>query len=242
MAVNYTDQVIQPRNTRISYTLTQAPDAPITICNKPVSLKIRPVPTTTSLSRLNSALFNPALDAAGNIASPSNLKGVWRERRRSFGVNTSPEIVALKKLATTSLLTFVFHNHPFHLEAAWAGIVSNGGMARSPPDQFLHPHFPSAPNVLTQRPVLPPIQIQKSNSSKAEGFSVASNGILKNHKLSLPANGRLNFSSTIKNVSSVFILCKLPISKITDVSTSTSSQQRKNIAETFEKTLRSRLN
>lgn len=62
VAVNYTDQVLQPRNTCVTYMLETLPTGPMTLCNKTVPLKIRPVVTNTSLSRLNSSIFNPNIE------------------------------------------------------------------------------------------------------------------------------------------------------------------------------------
>ncbi|KAI1720005.1 protein tyrosine kinase domain-containing protein [Ditylenchus destructor] len=83
LAVTYTDQVIQPRNTRINLRI-EDPSHPQTLCTKAISLKIRPVATDTSLSRISSSLFNNSVDKS---PPPTNLQGVWRSRRRSFGAS-----------------------------------------------------------------------------------------------------------------------------------------------------------
>ena len=84
-AITYTDQVIKPRNTCIKAEIADF-SKPQTVHNRVVMLKIRPIPTTTSLSRISSALFNNSIQPS----SSSNLQGIWRRRRSSFGQDNSP--------------------------------------------------------------------------------------------------------------------------------------------------------
>jgi len=84
-AITYTDQVIKPRNTCIKAEIMDF-SKPQTIHNKVIMLKIRPIPTTTSLSRISSALFNNSIQTNSN----SSLQGIWRRRRSSFGQDNAP--------------------------------------------------------------------------------------------------------------------------------------------------------
>lgn len=68
VAVNYTDQVLQPRNTCVTYILKIPPSEPMKLYNKTISLKIRPVVTNTSLSRLNSSIFNSNIEPVKNYS------------------------------------------------------------------------------------------------------------------------------------------------------------------------------
>lgn len=86
-AITYTDQVIKPRNTCIKTEITDF-GKPQTIHNRVVMLKIRPIATNTSLSRINSALFNNSVQTNSN--SLNSVQGVWRRRRSSFGQETAP--------------------------------------------------------------------------------------------------------------------------------------------------------
>uniref|UniRef100_A0AC34Q658 Mitogen-activated protein kinase kinase kinase n=1 Tax=Panagrolaimus sp. JU765 TaxID=591449 RepID=A0AC34Q658_9BILA len=86
-AITYTDQVIKPRNTCIKVEITDF-TRPQTIQNKVVMLRIRPIATNTSLSRISSALFNNNLQPSGS--SVNSLQGAWRRRRSSFGQETAP--------------------------------------------------------------------------------------------------------------------------------------------------------
>lgn len=86
-AITYTDQVIRPRNTCTKVEITDF-SRPQTIQNKIVMLKIRPIATNTSLSRISSALFNNNLQTNGS--SVNAFQGAWRRRRSSFGQETAP--------------------------------------------------------------------------------------------------------------------------------------------------------
>lgn len=62
ITVTYTDQVMRPHSTNISAEITDF-SRPQTIHNRVVMLKLRPIPTNTSISRINSALFNNNLQS-----------------------------------------------------------------------------------------------------------------------------------------------------------------------------------
>lgn len=57
VAINYTDQVVQPRSTSLNLRLDGF-EGVSTLCQKEVPLRVRIMPTETSLSRISSALFS----------------------------------------------------------------------------------------------------------------------------------------------------------------------------------------
>jgi sterile alpha motif and leucine zipper-containing kinase AZK len=88
ITVTYTDQVMRPRNTCISAEITDF-SRPQTVHNRVVMLKLRPIPTNTSISRINSALFNNSIQSPTPTNSNiTNIQNVWRRRRSSFGTDS----------------------------------------------------------------------------------------------------------------------------------------------------------
>lgn len=57
VAINYTDQVVQPRSTCLNFSLASF-DGVSTLTQKQVPLRVRMMPTETSLSRISSTLFS----------------------------------------------------------------------------------------------------------------------------------------------------------------------------------------
>uniref|UniRef100_A0A7E4UX48 Mitogen-activated protein kinase kinase kinase 20 n=1 Tax=Panagrellus redivivus TaxID=6233 RepID=A0A7E4UX48_PANRE len=95
-SITYTDQVMRPRNTCIKAEISEF-SKPQTIHNRVVMLKIRPIATNTSLTRINSALFNNSLERRDS--STTNLQGAWRRRRSSFGTEANtPDRNTLNRL------------------------------------------------------------------------------------------------------------------------------------------------
>jgi sterile alpha motif and leucine zipper-containing kinase AZK len=99
ITVTYTDQVMRPRNTCINAEITDFSCAQ-TVHNRVVMLKLRPIPTNTSISRINSALFNNSIQSPTPTNNNINsIQSVWRRRRSSFGTDGLNPIERARNIA-----------------------------------------------------------------------------------------------------------------------------------------------
>jgi hypothetical protein len=110
-AITYTDQVVQPRSTRLNVNIDEF-TSPRTLSTKHIPLRVRTVTTEASLSRISSTMFG----GFDKTPSSGNLQGVWRRRAVSFGTKT---------VSTASAAEFL-------ARPAWSEIAASL-RARSPP-------------------------------------------------------------------------------------------------------------
>src|SRR4051794_22932400 len=94
--LQYTDQVISPRNTRLNVEIKDV-SRPSSLCNKSVALKIRSTVTPSSLNRISSSHhFIQSTEFPEPRAG--TVQGVWRRRGGSFG-NECPLLLRDRKIA-----------------------------------------------------------------------------------------------------------------------------------------------
>jgi hypothetical protein len=93
-AITYTDQVVQPRSTRLNVNIDEF-TSPRTLSTKHIPLRVRTVTTEASLSRISSTMFG----GFDKTPSSGNLQGVWRRRAVSFGTKTVSTASAAEFLA-----------------------------------------------------------------------------------------------------------------------------------------------